>query len=206
MDWRIYRAIYDVSLDHHWVGTLFSDVEKASIPFMVVVTVGLWLLARPGGSPKWKVAATAGLGSAALALGINRLIAAEIWDRHRPYAEHSIAHPWSSTTDPSFPSDHASAAFAIAFAVLAFSLPAGALFLAGAVAVAFSRIAGGLHYPSDVGAGFVIGLVCALVVVTVGREPIERLVALLGRVSDPLVGPVRARIEAALRLRPRGQA
>ncbi len=36
MDWRIFKAIYDVSLHHHWVGTLFSDIEKASIPVMVV--------------------------------------------------------------------------------------------------------------------------------------------------------------------------
>ena len=38
MDWRLYKAIYDVSLHHHWIGTLFSDIEKVSIPLMVLIT------------------------------------------------------------------------------------------------------------------------------------------------------------------------
>jgi hypothetical protein len=50
--WRLHRAIYDLSLDHHWLGSLFHRLEQASIPFMVVVTMGLWLFARPGASSK----------------------------------------------------------------------------------------------------------------------------------------------------------
>ena len=111
MDWRIERAIYHFSLHHHWFGTLFADIEKASIPFMVVVTVGLWLLARPGGDAKWKLAATAGLGSAALALGVNKVISGAIWHRDRPYQAHHYVDPWANKTDASFPSDHASASF-----------------------------------------------------------------------------------------------
>ena len=68
MDWRIYKAIYDVSLHHHWLGTFFSDVEKASIPFMVIATAALWLLDRPGGPRKWKLAAGNALTSAAVAV------------------------------------------------------------------------------------------------------------------------------------------
>ena len=56
MDWRLYKAIYDVSLHHHWVGTLFSDIEKVSIPVMVVITAVLWFLSPPGGDRKWKLA------------------------------------------------------------------------------------------------------------------------------------------------------
>ena len=66
MDWRLYHAIYDVSLHHHWLGSAFDDVEKASIPFMVIVTVALWLLARPGGDRKWKLACGSGFAAAAL--------------------------------------------------------------------------------------------------------------------------------------------
>ena len=124
MDWRLYHAIYDVSLHHHWVGTLFNAIEKASIPFMVVATVALWFLARPGGDRKWKLAAGSGLGAAAVAVVCNQVIHA-IWDRPRPYEMHQISHPWSSATDASFPSDHASASLAIAFAVLAFDPVAG---------------------------------------------------------------------------------
>ena len=190
MDWRVYKAIYEVSLHHHWVGTLFSDVEKASIPFMVAITVGLWLLARPGGSRKWKLAATSGLASAALALLVNRVISHEIWHRDRPYLDHRIAHPWSNSTDASFPSDHASASFAIAFAVLMLDPLAGAIFLVFAVVIAIGRLFIGAHYPGDVGAGFLVGLASALVISKLLRPVVAWLVRQVERLTDPVLRPI----------------
>jgi undecaprenyl-diphosphatase len=190
LDWRFYRAIYEVSLHHHAIGTAFSDIEKVSIPFMVVVTVGLWLLARPGGSEKWKLAAVSGLGSAALALGINRLISSEIWDRKRPYLTHHIAHPWINSHDASFPSDHASATFAIAFAVLAFDAVAGGIFLFFALVISVGRLFIGAHYPGDVGAGFLVGLTAALVIAKLARPVVARVVAQVQRLTDPVLAPI----------------
>src|SRR5207245_222302 len=95
-------------------------------------------LSRPGGDNKWKLAAGSGFAAAASAFVANFVIHS-IWDRPRPYETHAISHPWSTATDASFPSDHASVSLAIAFAVLAFDLTAGrpplpvALDLAGAV-------------------------------------------------------------------------
>ena len=92
--------------------------------------------------------------------------------------------------DPSFPSDHAAAAFAIAFCVLAFSRWAGVGFLSAATLIGLSRIALGMHYPSDVLAGLLVGWAAALLVVQLGRPTIERVTAFAGRVSDPVVAPV----------------
>src|SRR5438045_3452894 len=83
VDWRLYHAIYSLSRHHRPLGTLFSDVEKASIPFMVVATAALRLLARPGGDRKWKLAAGSGFTAAALALLLN-LVLHSLWDRPRP--------------------------------------------------------------------------------------------------------------------------
>jgi undecaprenyl-diphosphatase len=189
VDWRLYHAIYDVSLHHHWLGSVFSDVEKASIPFMVIVTVALWLLARPGGDRKWKLAAGSGLGAAAVALVANQVIHT-IWDRPRPYESHAIRHPWSSSTDASFPSDHASASLAIAFAVLAFDPLAGALFLVAAVLIVVGRVLIGAHYPGDVGASLLVAAGSAVVVVRFGRPVIAFLVRLVERATDPLLRPL----------------
>src|SRR5437763_5822276 len=186
MDWRLYHAIYDISLHHHWLGSFFNAVEKASIPFMVVATVALWFLARPGGDRKWKLAAGSGLGAAAVAVVSNQVIHA-IWDRPRPYETHRISHPWSSATDASFPSDHASASLAIAFAVLAFDVVAGAVLLAAAALIAVGRLFIGAHYPGDVAASVLVGAASALVVVRLGRPVIVRLVALVGRATDPVL-------------------
>jgi undecaprenyl-diphosphatase len=190
LDWRLYKAIYDVSLHNHAVGTTFSDIEKVSIPLMVVITVGLWLLARPGGSEKWKLAAVSGLGSAALALGINRVISSAIWDRQRPYLTHHIAHPWISSHDPSFPSDHASATFAIAFAVLAFDAVGGAIFLCLAIVISVGRLFIGAHYPGDIGGGLLVGLAAALVIARLAGPAVAFLVRHVQRLTDPVLAPI----------------
>lgn len=189
MDWRLYKAIYDVSLHHHWVGSLFHGIEAASIPFMVVVTCALWLFAPPGGSRKWKLASGSALVSAGVALAVNRIIAA-IWFRKRPFIAHHIAHPWINSHDASFPSDHSSASFAIAVAVLMFDPVAGAVFLVFAVIIALGRLFIGAHYPSDVGAGLLIGALAAVFVVRLGRPIVAWAVKLVERLTDPLLRPI----------------
>ncbi|MSR85401.1 phosphatase PAP2 family protein [Candidatus Uhrbacteria bacterium] len=63
----------------------------------------------------------------------------------------------------SFPSSHASVAFAMAFA-LAYGHPAlGFVALLVAVLVAFGRVAAGVHYPSDVIAGIFVGLIAFII-------------------------------------------
>jgi undecaprenyl-diphosphatase len=189
MDWRLYHAIYDVSLHHHWVGSLFNAIEKASIPFMVIATIALWFLARPGGDRKWKLAAGSGLGAAAVAVVSNQVIHA-IWDRPRPYETHQISHPWSSATDASFPSDHASASLAIAFAVVAFDPVVGAVFIVAAVLIAVGRVLIGAHYPADIGASLLVAAASAFLVVRFGRRTIAFLVRLVERATDPVLRPL----------------
>jgi undecaprenyl-diphosphatase len=187
VDWRIYHAINTFVARHDWLGHGFSVVEKWSVPLIAVATVALWLLARPGGDRKWKLAAVSALGSAALALLVNRAIAA-IWHRPRPFETHPSAHVWGSRShDPSFPSDHASAAFAIGFAVVLFDRVAGSIFLAAAVVVGVGRVVVGAHYPLDVLAGVLVGLGSALLVVRVARPLIEALVRVVERLTDPVL-------------------
>jgi undecaprenyl-diphosphatase len=102
--------------------------------------------------------------SALLALGVAHVIT-DLWARPRPYLAHpGDAHLFiSASPDPSFPSDHATAAFAIAVAILLRHRKAGVLALAMAVAVSVARVAVGTHYPSDVIGGAVLGTLSALV-------------------------------------------
>jgi undecaprenyl-diphosphatase len=189
MDWRFYKAIYDVSLHHHWLGSLFHGIEQASIPFMVVATGALWFLSRPGGDRRWKLATGNGFAAAAVAYVVNVVIHSA-WDRPRPYESHVIRHPWSVSTDASFPSDHASVALAIAFAVLAFDLTAGSVLLVAAVLIAVGRVLIGAHYPGDVLASLAVALVAAFVVVRLARPIVDRVVRWVERISDPLVRPL----------------
>jgi undecaprenyl-diphosphatase len=159
------------------------------LPIFVVATLALWLFDRPGAGRRWKLASASALASAAVALIVNRIIAA-IWDRPRPFESHHVTYVYGRSHDPSFPSDHASATFAIAFAVLMFDRLVGSLFLAAAVLVAAGRVLIGVHYPGDVLAGLLVGLAAAIVVVRLARPLLAFLVRIVERVTDPLLAPL----------------
>ena len=115
--------------------------------------------------------------SALLALGVAHLIT-DLWARPRPFTAHpTVAHLFIPPSyDPSFPSDHATAAFAIAVAILLRHRKAGVLAIAMAVLVSLSRVVVGTHYPSDVLGGAVLGTLAALVFWhPLVREPLHRL-------------------------------
>jgi undecaprenyl-diphosphatase len=80
--------------------------------------------------------------------------------------------------DPGFPSDHATAAFAIAVALLLRDRRWGVPVLLAAAVLAVARVGGGVHYPSDVAAGALLG---ALVAVALWRPPAREL---LHRLAD----------------------
>ena len=94
--------------------------------------------------------------SAGFALLVAQLLG-RIWPRERPFMAHPSAHVWGSRSqDPSFPSDHASAAFAIALTSSSSIRSSGSLFVAAAAVVAVGRVVVGAHYPADVLAGMLV--------------------------------------------------
>lgn len=193
IDWTVFHAVNVWVATHEWLEDPTTALAARAVPLFAVATVALWFVARPYGSLRLKLASVSALGSAAIALAANQAIS-HAWERPRPFAEYpSLTHVLAArTSDPSFPSDHAAAAFAIAFAVFAFSRRAGAGFLVAATLIGLSRIALGVHYPSDVLAGMLVGLGAATFVTSAGRPWVERLVVVLSRVSDPLLRRVWA--------------
>jgi len=190
VDWRAYHAVNTFVSHHSWLGSLFRAVETYGTILIGVAAVCLWLLARPGGNRKWKLAAGSALGAAALALLANRVISTA-WHRDRPFETHHVGHVWGPRkTDASFPSDHSSAAFAIAVAVALLDPLAGVLFLVLAALIALGRVVIGEHYPGDVLAGAAIGTAAALIVVRLARPVIAVLVRVVERITDPLLRPL----------------
>jgi PAP2 superfamily. len=193
VDWRVYHAINDFVWQHHWLGTMFREIESYGVIVFALAAFALWFLDPPGRPRHWKLASGCALGSAALALLANRLIAAA-WHRDRPYETHPAVHVFGVRKhDASFPSDHASAAFAIAFGVFLVDRFAGAFFLAGAVLIGIGRVSVGAHYPLDVIAGVFVGLGAAVIVVRLALPLVDRIAGVLERVTDPLVAPLRRR-------------
>jgi undecaprenyl-diphosphatase len=190
VDWRIYHAVNTFVAHHSWLGHVFRFIETYGTYAIAVAAVCLWLAARPGGDRKWKFAAGAALASAAVGLLVNKIVSSA-WHRDRPFQTHHVAHIWGShKTDASFPSDHATASFAIAVAVLLIDPVVGLAFIVLALLITVGRVIVGEHYPGDVLAGAAIGTFSALVVVRLARPVISFLVRLVERVTDPVLRPV----------------
>lgn len=192
MDWQLFHWLNDLLVGHGLIADEVEDFSLWSVPALAAATVGLWLLGRPGVVSRWRVASVSALASAGIAL-LAAQIVSRLWDRPRP----TVAHPGDAhlffvapSPDPSFPSDHACAAFAIAFAVFFVSRRVGIGFLVAAFAIALARVLIGLHYPGDIAAGALIGLGSAAFVHFVAQRPLRSIVALGGRLTDPLLGPL----------------
>lgn len=113
-----------------------------------------------------------------LAFAVEQLIG-WLWFRPRPFAAEEavtalIAMPPSS---PAFPSSHSTFAFAVAFAMLIHDRKWGWPLLAMAAAAGLSRVAAGVHYPTDVMGGLLVGAAAAVAAAPVKRaaEPFLEL-------------------------------
>ena len=89
----------------------------------------------------------------------------EVWYRPRPFAAFFGVHQLigMSNLEKSFPSEHATIAFAMAGAVWLFDRRWGMALFGVASLIAIGRILVGVHYPSDVLVGAALGVGMALV-------------------------------------------
>jgi membrane-associated phospholipid phosphatase len=89
--------------------------------------------------------------------------------RTRPFDAHPQIHPLYVVHSSSFPAGHAATAFAGATLLTYLAPRLWPLFTAVAVAIGFSRVYVGVHYPTDVLAGAAIGLAVAGIAIALLR-------------------------------------
>jgi membrane-associated phospholipid phosphatase len=192
MDWSIFHWLNSATRGDDSGQDAAEIFNTYAIIVIIVVAAGLWLLARPGGPLRYKLATACAALSAVLGL-IANVVLSNLWYHDRPF----VTHPTGTVLlihhapDNGFPSEHATVAFAIAFGVLVFLPRFGALLVVLAGMIAIDRIFVGVHYPADIVASFFVGLGSALVVGVLGRRYLIWLVRQISRVTDPVVGAVR---------------
>lgn len=143
--------------------TLFY--ERLSIAIFVAIVVLLIGTGYRRRDPQMSTAGVSALVAATIGLLIAHFVSIAV-GRPRPFVAHPHAvHLFAShATDAGFPSDHATAAFAIAASILLYNRRWGILAVALASILAIGRVAIGVHYPSDVIVGALLGCAAAYVV------------------------------------------
>ncbi len=142
--------------------------SQAGVPLLIAIVILQWWTTRERQSVRHACVA-AGL-SFIIGLGINQIILLFV-HRVRPYdagLTHLIISP---STDWSFPSDHATASFAIAASFLLHrNWRRGLLFSGVAALICLSRIYIGTHYASDVIGGVATAFLAAFAVRVLYRK------------------------------------
>jgi undecaprenyl-diphosphatase len=177
MDYHVFRWANNLAAAHDGLEDALKAYVQAS---QIVFALGLIVLFVFLGPRLRRAAVAAGL-SAGLALLVAHFLATWV-GRNRPFVDHPHAHLFlSHAADPGLPSEHATGAFAIAFALVLRDRVSGIIALVLALLLSVGRVALGVHYPSDVFAGAVLGLAAALLLwVPALRERVDRLADALG--------------------------
>ena len=168
VDVAVTKLINGASGQNEFLDALMVGVSAAGIPLLVFMVACQWwaTLDRQGTR---HVLVAAGL-SFTLGLAFNQIILLFV-DRIRPYASGVSDLLIAPSLDPSFPSDHATAAFAIVMTFALNRMPRRAVgFCLVALAVAISRVYVGTHYASDVLGGALSGIFAAVVVLFLYRR------------------------------------
>jgi undecaprenyl-diphosphatase len=167
MNYQIADAINDLS-GHSWVADDVMKIAASDLIFVAfaIFAVRMLLVVR---DRHWATLVYVG-ATLVLAFGLG-LVAAQVYSEPRPFtAHHDIRQLISHAAGQSFPSDHATASFAIGFAMLVFvSRTWGLVLLSLAVVIGFARVYTGLHYPGDI-LGSLIVVLLAVGIVQLARR------------------------------------
>jgi undecaprenyl-diphosphatase len=196
VDWSILEHLNGYLARHDAV----EDSWVAYVDLSEVLFLGLlaWLFFATRGNTRRSArhgAIAAGLSSSlALSLG---LVISHALDRPRPFVEDPGAvHLFTQhAADAGFPSDHATAGFAIAVAILLRNRRYGILALVMATVLAVGRVAVGVHFPSDVAAGALLGTLAAFALYAPPiRGRLHALADRLGAIWDGFTAATLARL------------
>lgn len=184
-----------INWDHRLLGYLNAAAGKSNIVDAIVVFLGHYLVYFLAATLiawwfvnsekiKTRQAVTMAFFSFVIArFGVTEIIRA-LLPRQRPYWGHEVVQLIPKGAENSFPSGHATALFAIAMAVYFYNKKLGNWLFFIAVVVSIARVIAGVHFPSDVLAGAIVGLITAWIMERCLALKISKISAWLSSVSD----------------------
>ena len=163
LDLSVFNVIYSVSGHSAWLDALIilcgTYLLYIILATLIILAASAWYLAK---RQQLNCYLLAFAGAIIARFGIEPIIHF-FYYRPRPFLALHIPHLITDTTS-SFPSGHTIFIFALATGLLYVNKRMAHVFFIVGLLVGLARIAGGVHYPSDILGGAVLGIFTALVV------------------------------------------
>jgi len=160
MDSTIFNVINGLLGKYVWLDVVGIFFASFAIFFLVGILIYVWFRVKT--KKKHRMVAVAAL-SALIANGLIVQIVKGLWYRPRPFLDTDIVH-FITNYNSSFPSSHATFMFALSMSVYFFNKKLGIIFFVVSILTGVARIFAGVHWPSDILAGAVLGILVAAIV------------------------------------------
>lgn len=164
IDYQLFKLVNQFAGQSDVLDQLVIYFSKFGPILFVAVFIGLWFK-QTGNQYENRKLVLFALMIAAITIVFNKVIELSFF-RERPFVNYDVnLLSDKSHDDPSFPSNHAGGAFALAIAMFWKHRKAGIIFLMFALFMALSRLYIGVHFPLDVTVGALIALIVALIII-----------------------------------------
>ena len=145
-----------------WVIIFFASILPYVLVFVFLSVIGI---ARISVRQKMYRIIAGGMSGLVARFGLTELIRF-LHPRLPPFMVDHV-HQLIAEQGNSFPSGHAAFFFALSGAVFYWNKPLGICFFAASVLMGIARVAAGVHYPSDIVAGMIVGIASTWIVMRV---------------------------------------
>ncbi len=181
MNHWMFEQVNDFAAATPWLHGIARAYADYGVILFAALLVAGWWIGRRSGDVRRVAAAIAAGGATLIAVAVNQPIVHSV-NEARPYtAMPHILVLADRSTDPSFPSDHATMAGAVAVGLWFVSRRLGIVAAVAAVLMAFTRVYIAAHYPADVAAGLLLGGLVAGSVWLLVRRPLIHVLEALER-------------------------
>lgn len=159
MNVELFRFINDFGKEHSYLNSTFIFIAEYMVYILALLTVVFWFTRKQ----THRIMVISAVASFMLAEILGK-IAGLLHSNNQPFAELPHVHQLiEKTVDNSFPSDHTILFFAFCTTFGLFQKRWSFLWILLVLLVGLSRIRVGVHYPADVAAGALIGVVSAVI-------------------------------------------
>jgi undecaprenyl-diphosphatase len=154
LDLRLFDFLFGLSVNYEWIGsTMVFFTQSSSIIFFILYIGGMLNLLLK--KDKRMIPYTMGPVIAIMMVQMVRFI----YIRERPFVALDLESLIYHSNSGSFPSQHAVSAFVIATVLWYCHKSLGKMVMVLAILTGVSRVMVGVHYPSDIFIGALIGII-----------------------------------------------